>query len=124
MERFHALPWEERPAIISAFTDRRLKQIGKRLLYLERPDLLADATRGEFDRAVAHRISVDDLERPCLTLSKAIVAIDDLLADANPVEMAFLHDHRAHLAERLAEAQLGAQDSVLATFVPARGSAE
>jgi hypothetical protein len=59
---------------------------------------LADATRGEFDRAVAHRISVDDLERPWLTLPKAIMAIDDLHADADPVEMAFLHDHRAHLA--------------------------
>ena len=104
MKRFHARPWEERPIIISAFTDRRLKQIGRRLLYLERPDLLADATRAEFDRAVAHRISADAPERPWLTLPKAIMAIDKLLTDANPVEMAFLRDHRAHLTERLLNA--------------------
>jgi exodeoxyribonuclease-1 len=102
MEHFHTLPWEERPAIINTFSDRRLKQIGRRLLYLERPDLLADATRAEFDRAVAHRISADDAERPWLTLPKAIAAIDELLTNADPAEVAFLHDHRAHLTERLA----------------------
>jgi exodeoxyribonuclease-1 len=124
MERFHALPWEERPAIISAFTDRRLKQIGRRLLYLERPNLLADATRTEFDRAVAHRITADDAGRPWLTLPKAIMAIDEMLTDANPVEAAFLHDHRAHLAERLASARLVTYDPAGTAFVPSREATE
>ena len=45
MERFHAIPWEERPAIVKAFDDVRLQKIGRRLIYFERPDLLGDADR-------------------------------------------------------------------------------
>jgi exodeoxyribonuclease I len=113
MERFHEVPWEDRPAIISAFTDRRLKQIGRRLLYLERPDLLADGTRAEFDRAVALRITTDDAERPWLTLPKAIISIDALLEKADPAAAAHLHDHRAHLTERLVKARFAAGEAAI-----------
>jgi exodeoxyribonuclease-1 len=123
MERFHGLPWGDRPGIIQAFTDRRLRQIGKRLLYLERPDLLGHAMRTEFDRAVALRITTNDAERPWLTLPKAIAAIDMLLANVEAAEAAFLHDHRNHLNARLAAATLAA-DSSVATSATSRPLAE
>jgi exodeoxyribonuclease I len=103
-QQFHAAPWEERPAIVAAFKDRRLKKIGQRLIYLERPDLLADAERVQYERAIASRITRDDAEAPWLTLPNAIADLDGLIPDADPKHVAFLQEHRVHLAERLAEA--------------------
>jgi hypothetical protein len=37
--------------------------------------------------------------------------------------MPFVHDHRAHLAERLAKAQLAAGDSAITAIVPFLDSA-
>ncbi|MBR0967005.1 exodeoxyribonuclease I [Bradyrhizobium diazoefficiens] len=111
MERFHGLPWENRPGIIQTFADRRLRQIGRRLLYLERPDLLGHALRTEFDRAVALRIMANDTERPWLTLPKALATIDAMLPNAPADEAAFLSDHRDYLCKRLAAARLAANRS-------------
>lgn len=100
MERFHAVPWEDRPAIVRAFTDLRLRKIGRRLIYFERPDLLGDAERTSYERAIATRITNDDPEIPWLTLSAAVALLDELILAADPEELAFLEEHRAHLAER------------------------
>ncbi len=104
IERFHAVPWEERPPIVRAFTDRRLRIIGQRLIYLERPDLLTDAERTRYERAIATRITKDDPEVPWLTLPQAVIDLDALIADAGPLEAAFLQEHRAHLSGRMTEA--------------------
>jgi exodeoxyribonuclease-1 len=106
MERFHVVPWDERPAIITAFKDRRLKRIGQRLIYLERSDLLPDMDRAQYDRAIATRICKDDVETSWLTLPRALADLDDLLAEADPIETAFLQEHRVHLANRLERATL------------------
>jgi exodeoxyribonuclease I len=112
-QQFHAVPWEERPAIINAFKDRRLRKIGQRLIYLERPDLLAEADRAQYERAIASRIGRDDSEAPWLSLPQAIAALDDLLVDADPERVAFLQEHRLHLAERMARAAMALkQDEV------------
>jgi exodeoxyribonuclease-1 len=106
MERFHGVPWEERPAIIAAFKDRRLKRIGQRLIFLERPDLLPDNERTQYDRAIAARIGKDDPESSWLTLPRALAELDELLAEADPIEAEFLQEHRIHLVDRIDRATL------------------
>lgn len=104
--RFHTVPWEERPPIVLEFMDPRLKKIGQRLIYLERPDLLPDAERARYNYAIAARLTRDDAEVPWLTLHRAIADLDDLISDAGPGEAAFLLEHRAQLAGRLEKAAL------------------
>ena len=106
MERFHVVPWEDRPAIIAAFKDRRLKKIGQRLIFLERPELLQDVDRTGYDRAIAARIGKDDTETSWLTLPRALAELDELLTEADPNETAFLQEHRTHLADRMERAAL------------------
>ena len=62
MEKFHAVPWEDRLAITAAFNDRRLKNIGQRSIFLERPDLLPDMDRAQYDRAIVAWLSSGDVE--------------------------------------------------------------
>lgn len=113
-QRFHVVPWEERPAIVAAFKDRRLKKIGQRLIYLERPDLLLHDERAQYDRAIAMRIAKDHAEVPWLTLPRALADLDDLLAEADPIDVVLLRGHRAHLADRLARASQAVSSSVTA----------
>jgi exodeoxyribonuclease-1 len=103
-QQFHTVSWEERPTIITSFKDRRLRKIGQRLIYLERPDLLAEAEREQYERAIAARIAREDAETPWLTLPKAIADLSELIPDADPEHAAFLQEHRAHLAGRMARA--------------------
>jgi exodeoxyribonuclease I len=98
--------WEERPAIVAAFKDRRFRKMGQRLIYLERPDLMAAADRAQYERAIASRIARDDAETPWLTLPRAMADLDDLMIDADPEHVAFLHEHRTHLADPIARAAL------------------
>lgn len=45
MASFHTVSWESRVAMIRQFQDVRLKRLARRLVFFERPDLLADADR-------------------------------------------------------------------------------
>jgi exodeoxyribonuclease I len=105
-QQFHTVPWEQRLALIANFKDRRLKKIGQRLIYLERPELMPATNRAQYERAIASRIVRDDPEVPWLTLPKAMAHLHDLIADADPDHLAFLYDYRGHLADRLAWAVL------------------
>lgn len=102
--RFHLVPWEERLEIVNAFTDRRLKKIGQRLIYLERPDLLPARARADYDRAIVARIGRPDAGSPWLTLHGALREIDELMAEANADEMVFLQTHREHILSRMQHA--------------------
>jgi hypothetical protein len=76
-------------------------KIGMRLIYIERPDLLAAIERSKYDRAVAARITSDAAEVPWPTLPKSIAELDKLLNEGNPSHTTFLQEHRHHLSNRL-----------------------
>ena len=40
MPEFHNVDWDKKLSIISKFKDDRLKYFGKKLLYMEKPELL------------------------------------------------------------------------------------
>ena len=56
MECFHAAPWEQRVELVREFSDARYRCLAVRLIYLERPDLLATEHRRDADEDVRRRL--------------------------------------------------------------------
>jgi exodeoxyribonuclease-1 len=82
LSMFHHAPWEERRSIIDAFSDRRSRQLARRLMFTERPDLMLDGERESLTRGMYSRISATDHEVPWLTITAAQRETDALLAEA------------------------------------------
>ena len=95
------LPWKERIDLVSAFEDPRLRELGRRLIYNERPDVLDDGLRRQYDRAVAARILASDGDAPWRTLPKALEQAEDQLRVAETSERKFIEEHRDYLRRRL-----------------------
>lgn len=53
---FHSSAWEDRPALAARFYDPRHRAIARRLIYLERPDLLDEVTRAKMDEGMRARV--------------------------------------------------------------------
>ena len=73
------------------------------MIHAERPDLLPGPERAEHDRALAMRLTVEEPSHP-VSLPKALAEMDALLAEAEAEQMAFLQEHRSHLAQCLDKA--------------------
>jgi exodeoxyribonuclease-1 len=114
LEEFHAAEWENRIAILDELDDRRLRQLGRRLIFLERPDVLPEGLRREMTAMVARRVIKGDGSETWLCLEKAIADVDRLVASATGEEATRLAGHREFLAGRLADlsAHLDAQQVV------------
>ncbi len=65
------------------------------------------------------RIARDDANAPWLTLPQAIVDLDDLFVKADPIDAAFLEEHRVHLATRMEKAALSLSPAASAVAVSA-----
>ena len=100
MKAFHSVDWANRCAILEKFQDPRLRQIGKQLIYLERPELLDEKTRREFEVAAAKRILGHGEDISWLTIPKALEQLDAMLAAASGAQLEFLQDHGRYLRER------------------------
>ena len=101
MEVFHQSAWTERAAIASVFEDPRLRELGMRLIYTERPDVLDPQLRRKFEIEFARRLVGTNRSTPWLTLPEAIEQVEDLIAVAKGPEGDFLRDHRTYLSSRL-----------------------
>jgi exodeoxyribonuclease-1 len=112
LERFHALPWDQRWQVVEQFSDSRMKRLGRRLIYLERPDVMDEARRRAHDRAWARRVLGHGDDVPWRTMPQALREIDEALTEAAEDRTGFLVRHREHLvacqmrADRLLEQQL------------------
>lgn len=86
---FHDSPWEMRLDIVLGLADPRFRQLGRRLVYFERPDLLRPVDRAAFDAEVARRLrgSGDFL---WTTLPQALGEIKELITAAPEQEQASL----------------------------------
>jgi len=56
LEDFHDAPWEKRGSIVNRLEDTRLRKLGWRLLYAERPDLLGAEEHHKHGREQAQRV--------------------------------------------------------------------
>jgi exodeoxyribonuclease-1 len=103
LELFHNLPWEQRLALLDQIEDLRLKQLGRRLIFVERPDVISDRLRGKMTIALAQRLINADGAWPWLCLQRAIREADDLITLAPDEQKTFLREHRCYLVKRLEE---------------------
>lgn len=99
LESFHAAPWEQRMPVVERFSDKRMKQLGRRLLFAERPDLFADDTRRKLNRMRAGRVLGHDGEVPWRTIAQALFEIDGMLSEAEPDQSALLIDYKTYLLQ-------------------------
>lgn len=104
LEQFHVTDWSERYAIIEKLQDIRLKILGIRLIYLERPDLLNAAQKEEHERQSARRLLGLEEETTWLTLPDALKELDEMIATATKAELGLLEEHRHYMQQRHAEA--------------------
>jgi exodeoxyribonuclease-1 len=99
MDQFHAAPWEQRSSIVAQFEDGRLRIIGKQLIHVERPDLIARPECLEHDCARARRLLGSDGDVPWMTVSKALTQLEIILGECEAHELELLNGHRQYLAE-------------------------
>lgn len=99
MELFHQKDWPKRRAIVEKFQDPRLREIGIHLIYLERPDLLDEATCRKHAQSHANRLLGRGDDITWLTLSNALKEIEDMLRIAEGKQRIFLQEHERYLRE-------------------------
>jgi len=91
MNSFHAHGWEDRINIIQEIEDERYRQIGQRIVAIERPDLLTDAQRQRWNSWRRERLLANE-EVPWLNVSSALKELAELSKDAMPAQQAQLAD--------------------------------
>ena len=92
MHLFHTLPWHQRSVLVDAFQDPRLRYLGNRLLFLERPETLSPTYRKTCQKAVLQRLTAT-ADAPWRTIPTALAEIDRMLKEtsANPDSRARTH---------------------------------
>jgi exodeoxyribonuclease-1 len=101
LHRFHDVAWKDRIQLIAKLEDRRLRQLGLRLLYFERPELLDDEVRRDIETQTLGRLIQDQITDAWLTLPNAIQEIDELLITTTGEQANCLREHRKLLLDRM-----------------------
>jgi len=55
LQAFHQAEWQDRPAILAQISDKRLRRLGMRLMFFERPDLVGEEYRQNATQAIIDR---------------------------------------------------------------------
>lgn len=100
MQDFHAGDWTARAAIVAAFEDRRLVELGERLVFYHAPHCLPDGAQARIGRALAVRVLGHGVDAPpWLTLNAANDEIAALTAACDPEQLAIVHSLRDYVAQ-------------------------
>ena len=94
MKKFHQVAWDERMDIAAQVEDPRISTLARRLICIERPDLLPTKTAAEFRGWVSKRVIAEDDSVPWMTVSKALRDTDALLQNATGSEAQLLREVR------------------------------
>jgi exodeoxyribonuclease-1 len=95
LEQFQKIDWSERYLLINQFDDRRLRQLGQRLIYLYAPELIDPDRRGTLDRAINDRWHANDPHVPWMTIEKVTIQLDEI-AKSGKFESSFLNNLRSY----------------------------
>jgi exodeoxyribonuclease-1 len=97
MHSFHAQGWEDRAGIVLEIEDERYRQIGQRLMAVERPDLLTDAQRQSWEAWRRERFHTTG-KVLWTTVAAALEELAEKSRDATPAQQTQLEDLKAFLA--------------------------
>jgi exodeoxyribonuclease I len=78
MERYHQIDWQDRYALCDQIEDERFAELGRRLVYLENPDLVPEVDRARFENWVREQLLSED-DVPWTTIHKALQETEDML---------------------------------------------
>jgi exodeoxyribonuclease-1 len=90
MANFQSGNWEEKLVLAKQLDDPRLREMARRQIYFEQPDLLSVAVRQDLDEWVIKRLSTNDPDVPWRTIPTALKEADKLLEATNSDEAAFM----------------------------------
>ena len=82
MRAFHDAAPAEKSQALERLTDKRFRSFAKRIIFDNFPELITDAERAAYERAIAKRLNRED-DVPWVTVSKALEDGSTLLA-SNP----------------------------------------
>lgn len=106
MAKFHGADWTERLQIVNQLEDPRLKWLGRRLLFVERPDLLEQDQHREISVLKARRmLGVHEPAGKWTTLATAMAEVEGLLASGEFAEGSHFHQLRDHFSTMILQAQ-------------------
>tara|TARA_A100001011_G_scaffold133141_1_gene140329 strand:- start:2078 stop:3499 length:1422 start_codon:yes stop_codon:yes gene_type:complete len=79
MPEFHSVNWDKKLSVISKFKDARLKYFGKKLLYMEKPELLTKEDYNRIHKDIARKLLSTNNEK-WNTIPRTYAEIDTLRA--------------------------------------------
>ena len=82
---FHKIPWSKRPELCRQFSDKRLRELGIRLLYNEHPEVLSYRERERMNQWLTERL-LTERDVPWTTISKAVIDLEDMKLNATSAE--------------------------------------
>ena len=85
MAQFHCAPWEGRVKLVDQLEDQRLRELGYRLIFTEKPDVLSANKRRELEHWRSERLKPLG-EVPWLTLADALDEAEELQGKASETD--------------------------------------
>ena len=98
MAKFQRGDWEERLVLARQLQDLRAREMARRLIYFERPELITKSVRGELDNWMSDRLLTQDPDVPWRTIPKAIKEANELLKNASKDETVFINSVKEFIA--------------------------
>ena len=102
MPEFHKVDWDKKLLILSKFKDERLKYFGKKIIYMEKPDLLSKTDYNLIHKDVAKKLLSTNNEK-WNTIPRTYSEIDTLRAkfekQGEPEKLKILDEINAYVEE-------------------------
>ena len=105
MAKFQTADWQDRLELGKQLGDARLRDLARRQIYFEQPELLSDTVRQELDAWLSDRLLTADPDVPWRTIPEALEEVDELLNSTEGEEhtlMVAVKEYILELADKLA----------------------
>ena len=79
MSKFQIADWQGRLELAKQLNDPRLRDLARRQIYFEKPELLTDAVRQDLDDWLTDRLTTEDPDVPWRTIPDALKEVEELL---------------------------------------------
>jgi exodeoxyribonuclease-1 len=98
MAKFQNGNWEDRLVLAKQLRDPRAREMARRLIYFEQPDLITKSVREELDKWVKDRLMLKGSDVPWRTIPDALEEADKLLENTNASEVKFINSVKNFIA--------------------------
>ena len=102
MPEFHIVDWDKKLSVISKFKDERLQYFGKKLLYMEKPEMLTKSVYNTIHKDTAKKLLSTNNEK-WNTIPRTYSEIDTLRVkfekEEQPEKLVFLDEINAYVEE-------------------------